>query len=648
MTALTKYNAARKALAEAKAVDEVKKIRDQAEAMRVYGQQAKDRGLEIDAAEIRMRAERRLGEMIVAQKEAVGLHKGGRPKKTPAREEGVSAIKLDEIGIDYKLSSRAQKMAAVPEEKFNELLHGWRNEVQSANERVTVDLLRRGQEEQQRQARRDLARDLSDASAELSPDGRKFACVYADPAWHRKAGEGNRSYENNYPTMQWDDILAMPVRERLLPDAWLFLWMPRAHMMALHEVETDVVTPAGSTLRARVKLPLAWAIAQAWGCDAYSTCFVWTKTDEDCPNDQGLGLLVRDQDEVLLLFKRGKGLPKPHAAEKFGSNHRERAGEHSRKPEHYRRMIASMTGGLPVLELFARVDADHPLPAGWEAWGNQSAAPASEAGDKPGSVERDAVADDAAAGGTPLHQSFPSAADDPQADLVDYIESQRAKAGGRGSEDEREAWKALGAIDGGVQVSGPGVRGLIGDGHVVYTDDCAMLVLTDSGRELLASLDKQFSVRSPQEQDEDELIALKAVNSGPREVAATVASDLIAKGHAFEIRAGDWGLTKEGLARAELLRDRIARREADSAEIIHHPPYRLSGPGGVGYSGKVIPCGCPECKAKDTDTAHGCTAPAEGGAAAQAAVPPVSSKPAGDDLDIPAFLRRTEPKAVPA
>ena len=59
---------------------------------------------------------------------------------------------------------------------------------------------------------------------------------------------------------------------------------------------------------------------------------------------------------MLCLLMRGEGLPKPSGAEKFGSNHRERSKPlgHSRKPEHYRRMIESMTGGLPVLELFAR------------------------------------------------------------------------------------------------------------------------------------------------------------------------------------------------------------------------------------------------------------------------------------------------------
>ena len=42
-----------------------------------YARQAKNRQLEIDAAEIRLRAERRVGQLIVAQKETVGLAQGG-------------------------------------------------------------------------------------------------------------------------------------------------------------------------------------------------------------------------------------------------------------------------------------------------------------------------------------------------------------------------------------------------------------------------------------------------------------------------------------------------------------------------------------------------------------------------------------------
>jgi N6-adenosine-specific RNA methylase IME4 len=381
-TALAKYDEACRALAEAKAVDEVQAIRNKADALRHAARIAKNRDLELDAAEIRMRAERRLGEMLAEQKRTVGLNVGVRGQLRGRDASGSSARErpeddrptLEEAGIDRKLSMKAQKLAAVPLEQFESLVADWRSAVRAENAKVTVNLLKLGREEQQRQARRDLARELSEASAALAPGGRQFPCVYADPAWRRKAGEGDRSYENHYPTLSWHDIMAMPVKERLLPDAWVFLWLPRAHLLAPIDVEMDVDLVAGGSARAIVRLPLAWAIARAWGCDSYSTCFVWTKTDEDHPDEVGTGLVVRDQDEILCLFRRGNGLPKPEAAEKFGSNHRERSKPlgHSRKPEHYRKMIASMTGGLPVLELFARVDAEHPLPPGWEAWGNQA------------------------------------------------------------------------------------------------------------------------------------------------------------------------------------------------------------------------------------------------------------------------------------
>jgi N6-adenosine-specific RNA methylase IME4 len=177
--------------------------------------------------------------------------------------------------------------------------------------------------------------------------------------------------------MTWNEICALPIAERLLPNAWVFLWIPRAHMFALHPVEMEFADDQGAVITRKVKLPLAWAVARAWGCDSYSTAFVWTKTDEDHPDDIGSGIVVRDQDEVLLLFKRGRGCVKPATSEIYGSNHRERSKMlgHSTKPQHYRTMIRSMAGvGVPVLELFARFDPDNPFPADWHPWGNEATA----------------------------------------------------------------------------------------------------------------------------------------------------------------------------------------------------------------------------------------------------------------------------------
>jgi hypothetical protein len=129
-TSLVRYDAACRAVAEAKTVDEAKDIRDKAIAMQAYARQAKNRDLEADALEIRMRATRRLDQLRQAQKATVGLNEGGRPPKTGLVENPVSPT-LASQGIDKSLAHNARKLGALSEEDFERKVAEGRSAVSS-------------------------------------------------------------------------------------------------------------------------------------------------------------------------------------------------------------------------------------------------------------------------------------------------------------------------------------------------------------------------------------------------------------------------------------------------------------------------------------------------------------------------------------
>lgn len=108
------YDVARRALAEARSMDEAKEIRDQAVAMAAHAQQAKNKDLEADAVEIRMRATRKLDQLRQAQKQTVGLSQGGRPAKTGLSENPVLST-LAMQGIDKNLTHQARVLGAMDE-----------------------------------------------------------------------------------------------------------------------------------------------------------------------------------------------------------------------------------------------------------------------------------------------------------------------------------------------------------------------------------------------------------------------------------------------------------------------------------------------------------------------------------------------------
>ena len=115
MTALIRYDAARRALAAAHRVDEVKAIRDKAEAVRTYAQQARDLEMQNMACEIRLRAERRAGQLLLDMEKNPGTRGEGRPRKDGTKRRSsrptANPPTLEEIGISKDQSAKWQKIA---------------------------------------------------------------------------------------------------------------------------------------------------------------------------------------------------------------------------------------------------------------------------------------------------------------------------------------------------------------------------------------------------------------------------------------------------------------------------------------------------------------------------------------------------------
>lgn len=116
---LVRYDAMCKAIAECHRVDEVKALRDKARALEVYAQQALNREAERQAASIRIRAERRAGELLRDMKETGQRDAGGRGK-IGSRD----TTQLADLGITKDQSSKWQQLAAVPTEEFERAVNG--------------------------------------------------------------------------------------------------------------------------------------------------------------------------------------------------------------------------------------------------------------------------------------------------------------------------------------------------------------------------------------------------------------------------------------------------------------------------------------------------------------------------------------------
>lgn len=125
-SALSQLDRARLALEKAASIDVVKEIRNQAEALRIYAKQARQSfEMQNHCAEIKIRAERKAGQMLLDQDKNKGA-------VAPA-EERDDIPRLRELGISYSQSSRWQSIAGIPEDTFE--LH--LDRIKEVNQEIT-------------------------------------------------------------------------------------------------------------------------------------------------------------------------------------------------------------------------------------------------------------------------------------------------------------------------------------------------------------------------------------------------------------------------------------------------------------------------------------------------------------------------------
>ena len=128
---LAVLNQASRMLDEAKSLEEIKSIRDKAEAARNYVKAAK-LGLELQncAAEVKLRAERKAGGLL----RSLRLRGGDRKSKRHA-----APLKLDDLGISRDQSKRWQYIASVSDAEFVQYL---KSMVDQGREITSAGLLR--------------------------------------------------------------------------------------------------------------------------------------------------------------------------------------------------------------------------------------------------------------------------------------------------------------------------------------------------------------------------------------------------------------------------------------------------------------------------------------------------------------------------
>jgi hypothetical protein len=131
MTALTRYYVTEHALANASTIPEVREVVSWYDGIRKAAHATNDRAAEIEAADLHIRATRKLGQMIVAAGKAGALAKGGGDQRSKHRvkKNPVFQPTLASVGVDKNTANEARKLARLDDAEFEQRHAEWHRSV---------------------------------------------------------------------------------------------------------------------------------------------------------------------------------------------------------------------------------------------------------------------------------------------------------------------------------------------------------------------------------------------------------------------------------------------------------------------------------------------------------------------------------------